>query len=767
MPEPRIALRRGRQPRRPVRGPRRSRRTTKDDRLVLIPLERDRPHRPAPRSRHPAVAKARLPSTPSTRGPTSAETGTWRLSAAASAGRRRGGSSRRSASGSRRSWGASCGVLLGQAEAGGEGDRRRRAPRAASSGSAASSGVSKRPGAIVIDADAAAGQVAGGGQGQADDAALRGRVGDLADLAVEGGDRGGVDADAALAARRRGRCRSSPSQARRSTLKVPIRLTLITLWKISRSCGPCLPAVRWAQPMPGAADRDPQAALGLGGGVDRRLDRLGLHHVRLDEAGAVAELGGQRLALLGVEVGDHDRGARARAARGRWRRRARRPRRRPARSLPRSSSARQLLRAPALALGVSLACRRSSAPAPRPPTSKDAIAERLAEARARTLQLIEPLADEQLNRVYSPILSPLIWDLGHIANFEELWLVQRIGGREPLRGELGRLLRRDREPAQDPRRAADPARPTRCAPTWRRCASAPWRCWTRSSSTPATRCWRDGFVYEMLLAHEHQHNETMLQLLQMVECLRAGRGRSRARRGAGQRRARRWCGSRAGAHEIGAGPRPGLRLRQRAPAPRGRARRRSGSTARRSPTRAFVEFLADTGAEPPMYWERDGEGGWVRTAMGRTEAGRSGAARHPRLLARGRRLRRAGPASGCRPSSSGRRPPPAPTASAPTSTSSPSAAPRPAPTATPPPTAAPCRCSATSGSGPPATSPPTPASRPSPTPSTPRSSSATTYKVLRGGAWATRRRRDPHQLPQLGPARAPPDLLRHPLRQGR
>ena len=27
----------------------------------------------------------------------------------------------------------------------------------------------------------------------------------------------------------------------------------------------------------------------------------------------------------------------------------------------------------------------------------------------------------------------------------------------------------------------------------------------------------DGFVYEMLLAHEHQHNETMLQLLQMIE----------------------------------------------------------------------------------------------------------------------------------------------------------------------------------------------------------------------------------------------------------
>ena len=28
---------------------------------------------------------------------------------------------------------------------------------------------------------------------------------------------------------------------------------------------------------------------------------------------------------------------------------------------------------------------------------------------------------------------------------------------------------------------------------------------------------RDGFVYEMLIAHEHQHNETMLQLIQMVD----------------------------------------------------------------------------------------------------------------------------------------------------------------------------------------------------------------------------------------------------------
>jgi iron(II)-dependent oxidoreductase len=30
-------------------------------------------------------------------------------------------------------------------------------------------------------------------------------------------------------------------------------------------------------------------------------------------------------------------------------------------------------------------------------------------------------------------------------------------------------------------------------------------------------------------------------------------------------------------------------------------------------------FMEETGAEPPLYWEREGEGGWVHTAFGRRE----------------------------------------------------------------------------------------------------------------------------------------------------
>ena len=94
---------------------------------------------------------------------------------------------------------------------------------------------------------------------------------------------------------------------------------------------------------------------------------------------------------------------------------------------------------------------------PEQATDRGSIAARLSEARERTLLLIEQLNDEQLNTVYSPLLSPLAWDLGHIANFEELWLVQRVGGREPLDGDLGRFYDAIENPAQDAQRAADAA----------------------------------------------------------------------------------------------------------------------------------------------------------------------------------------------------------------------------------------------------------------------------------------------------------------------
>src|SRR5919109_4802938 len=56
------------------------------------------------------------------------------------------------------------------------------------------------------------------------------------------------------------------------------------------------------------------------------------------------------------------------------------------------------------------------------------IADQLLEARARTFLLLAPLTDEELRMQHDPLMSPILWDLGHIAHFEELWLTRNLEG---------------------------------------------------------------------------------------------------------------------------------------------------------------------------------------------------------------------------------------------------------------------------------------------------------------------------------------------------
>src|SRR5437868_15102410 len=62
------------------------------------------------------------------------------------------------------------------------------------------------------------------------------------------------------------------------------------------------------------------------------------------------------------------------------------------------------------------------------PPSKQEIADLLTEARERTLLLVSGLSDEDLHRQHDPLMSPIIWDIGHIAHFEELWLTRNLDG---------------------------------------------------------------------------------------------------------------------------------------------------------------------------------------------------------------------------------------------------------------------------------------------------------------------------------------------------
>jgi iron(II)-dependent oxidoreductase len=255
--------------------------------------------------------------------------------------------------------------------------------------------------------------------------------------------------------------------------------------------------------------------------------------------------------------------------------------------------------------------------------SKAAIADALAEARQRTLALVEPLDDEQLNTVYSPILSPLAWDLGHIANFEELWLVRTIGGREPLHGDLGRFY----DAIENPRKTRGELPILRDSELRAYMADVRERTLDVLESVDIGSevedpLRRDGFVYEMLLAHELQHNETMLQLLQLVDGYELPAD-VEAERSAARIAATREFGSEemiaidAGEFEIGA-PARGFAYDNERPA---HAVTLDEFEIDRTPVSngTYISFMEATGADPPLYWEPEGNW-WVDTSRGRKRA---------------------------------------------------------------------------------------------------------------------------------------------------
>src|SRR5882757_3861273 len=70
---------------------------------------------------------------------------------------------------------------------------------------------------------------------------------------------------------------------------------------------------------------------------------------------------------------------------------------------------------------------------------KQHIADELTRGRRRTRLLTEAVDESDLTAQHSPLMSPLVWDLAHIGNQEELWLVRDVGGRDPVREDIDHL----------------------------------------------------------------------------------------------------------------------------------------------------------------------------------------------------------------------------------------------------------------------------------------------------------------------------------------
>jgi iron(II)-dependent oxidoreductase len=142
-------------------------------------------------------------------------------------------------------------------------------------------------------------------------------------------------------------------------------------------------------------------------------------------------------------------------------------------------------------------------------TSRERLADDLARARARTLRLVE-FDDDELGRQYDPLMSPLVWDLAHIGQQEEFWLLRRGDPARP--GILAPAVEGLYDAFVHPRtsRIELPLLSPEQARSY---------CHTvRSAALDALDALpEDGssFAFGLVVSHENQHDETMLQALNL------------------------------------------------------------------------------------------------------------------------------------------------------------------------------------------------------------------------------------------------------------
>lgn len=264
------------------------------------------------------------------------------------------------------------------------------------------------------------------------------------------------------------------------------------------------------------------------------------------------------------------------------------------------------------------------------PSLRSEVGRLLEEARARTLLLVGGLSDEDLHRQHDPLMSPIIWDIGHIAHFEELWLTRNLDG--PIEfSEMPGMY----NPFEHPRatRATLPIPPFSDMlgrlQEIRDLVLARLETIDFDESNPLLA---GGYVYNMVLQHEYQHNETILQTLQLKQGEPYAAPSWRAR--TGNDAAAAWKGMvsiPAGLYPIGTDdrteaydnerPRHEVRLDafeiDMSPVTNGQYLEFMNDGGYSNPSHwsaAGLEWLADSGASAPKHWQRDG-GNWTTRSM--------------------------------------------------------------------------------------------------------------------------------------------------------
>jgi iron(II)-dependent oxidoreductase len=142
---------------------------------------------------------------------------------------------------------------------------------------------------------------------------------------------------------------------------------------------------------------------------------------------------------------------------------------------------------------------------------REQLATELTTARERTLLLTDH-DEPELLRQHSPLLSPLVWDLAHIGQQEDLWLLRH--GEADRPGLLPPAVEALYDAFTHPRAVRDRLPLLPPVEARRFCREVRGRVLDRLSRSEVDP-FDSLFDVAMVVSHEQQHDETMLQTLQI------------------------------------------------------------------------------------------------------------------------------------------------------------------------------------------------------------------------------------------------------------
>src|SRR5262249_24587111 len=263
--------------------------------------------------------------------------------------------------------------------------------------------------------------------------------------------------------------------------------------------------------------------------------------------------------------------------------------------------------------------------------------EALLSSRRRLLRLLAPIPAQVLEAQHSPLMSPPVWDLAHVANYEEQWLLRALGAppmKDPAFDSLYDAFRHPRAT-----RAGLPILGLAEAMSYgeqvRGRSLEHLSQLDDAEVQSAGPLLAGGFVYGMVAQHEHQHVETLLATLQLVTDAALTPPTGASWPAPAQRQEPHEVEVPAGRYAIGTNaawaydnerPRHQVEVASfridRYPVTNAEFLRFiDDGASRRSDlwAQAGWDFARSGGLEPPLYWRR-GSSGWDRRRFGRWES---------------------------------------------------------------------------------------------------------------------------------------------------